>query len=235
MAALSCFAKTDTVAKKKPAVVRYDTASVAIRHFDATAINEFKKQPEFNYNDNYSGPSLWTRFWKWFWSLFDFGKTTTGYSRFWVWVGRILKYLVIVGGVGALVLLILKSAGIDLGLFRKRSRSAGIPYGEFDENIHEIDFAKDIEQAASAGNYKLAVRLLYLRTLKQLNDNGLIEWQPNKTNQAYVMELSNSPNQDIFKQLTNQFEYVWYGDFAVTGDSYKNISQMFGSFKEGRS
>lgn len=238
LASLSCFAKPDSIAKKTPVVLRLDTASVTVRHFDTTAVNALKKQPEFNYNDAYSGPSLWIRFWRWFWhwlaSLFDFSTIRSKQSGLGFWIGQVIKYLVIVGGSAALILVILKSAGIDIGIFRKRSRSAPLDYSELDENIHEIDFANDIERAASAGNYKLAVRLHYLRTLKQLSDNGLIDWQPNKTNQAYVAELSNNPVQDIFKRLTNQFEYVWYGDFAVNSESYKNISQLFGSFKGGR-
>lgn len=228
-------AKPDTIAAKKlPAVIRFDTASVTLRHVDTAAINNYKKQKEFIYKDDYSGPSLWTRFWRWFWSLFDWGKTKTGYSNFWKWAGVLIKYVIIIGGIAALILVILKSAGIDINIFRKGARKAGIAYTELDENIHQIDFEKDIEAAAAAGNYKLAVRLLYLHALKQLSDSNLIDWQPNKTNQAYVEELNNNPAQGPFKNITRQFEYVWYGDFAVTGSGYSHISKLFADFKGGR-
>ena len=75
------------------------------------------------------------------------------------------------------------------------------------------------------------MRLLYLRSLKQLSDNGLINWQINKTNTDYISEIADNTQREAFKQLTLQFEYAWYGDFLINGDNYKRINQLFGNFK----
>jgi hypothetical protein len=32
--------------------------------------------------------------------------------------------------------------------------------------------------------------------------------------------------------LTRQFEYVWYGDFFVDGQSFQNINTLFQDFKQ---
>jgi hypothetical protein len=212
--------------KLRKLVLATDTGVVALRQLDKGAIGNYKKQPEFNYHEEkYNGPSLWSRFWKWFWSLFDSVKVT---KTAWFWV--VIKYLFIGAGIAALLFLILKLSGIDINIFRSKPY-APLAYSEFEENIHEIDFDTEVEKAAAVNNYRLAVRLLYLKVLKQLSDNGLINWQINKTNTHYASELTNTEQQAAFKQLTRQFEYVWYGDFLINSDIYKKISPLFQNFK----
>ncbi|AMR30610.1 hypothetical protein A0256_03815 [Mucilaginibacter sp. PAMC 26640] len=222
---------TVTVKTKSKAklILVLDTTSVDVRKLNGTALENYKKRPEFKYAEaGYTGSSLWTRFWDWFWKWLDLGGKNAGKTT-WFW--RILKYLFIIGGPAALVFLILKLSGINmLGLFRKKAYSP-LAYTTSEENIHEINFETEIEKAVAAKNYRLAVRLLYLRSLKQLSDNGLINWKIDKTNTDYVSELADEDQRAEFKQLTLQFEYAWYGDFLITGESYKRISQLFGSFK----
>jgi ABC-type dipeptide/oligopeptide/nickel transport system permease component len=215
---------------KPKAVLVTDTTTITPRQFDTTAINAYKKLPEFVYRENYdAGPSLWTRFWNWFWSLFDF-KDKRVTNNFFVF----LKYFFIVLGVAAITFLVLKLAGINvLNTFRRNPQVAKLAYAESEENIHEIDFDNEIEKAIAVHNYRLAVRMLYLKSLKQLSDKGLIDWQLNKTNTTYINELTDNNQREAFKQLTNQFEYVWYGDFAINGDVFKNISLLFNNFKGG--
>ncbi|MEO7215836.1 DUF4129 domain-containing protein [Mucilaginibacter sp.] len=225
--------KKDTVVRsKKPAVIITDTTTLEQRSLDTAALNKYKKLPEFKYEETYNGPSWWTRFWRWFWEwlsqlLGRAGKHPGALSAFFVF----LKYFFILAGVSALVFLILKLSGINmLHLFRKKPYST-LAYSESVENIHEIDFEAEIEKAIAVHNYRFAVRLLYLRSLKQLSDNGLINWQINKTNTNYVYELSNAEQREAFKRLTLQFEYVWYGDFLINGEIFKRINALFNTFK----
>jgi hypothetical protein len=225
--------KKDTVAANKtPAVIIKDTTTIAQRSLDTVALTKYKKLPEFKYEETYNGPSWWTRFWRWFWKWFgelfgSAGKHTSAMSAFFLF----LKYFFIAAGLSALVFLILNLSGINmLHLFRKKPYST-LAYSESAENIHEIDFEADIEKAIAVHNYRFAVRLLYLRSLKQLSDEGLINWQINKTNTNYVYELTNAEQREAFKQLTLQFEYIWYGDFLINGEIFKRISALFSNFK----
>lgn len=221
-------AHATTVVPKPKWVLVLDTTTLATRKLNSQALDAYKQRPEFKYAEGYSGPSLWTRFWRWFWKWLDLNGKNANKAT---WLGRILKYLFIIGGPTALVFLILKLSGINmLVLFRKKAYSS-LAYTTSEENIHEINFESEIDKAVAAKNYRLAVRLLYLRSLKQLSDSGLIDWQINKTNTDYISELSDNDQRTTFKHLTMQFEYVWYGDFLVNSESYARISQLFGNFK----
>jgi hypothetical protein len=224
----------------KPLVLQMDSAQVNVRHLDTAAINKYSKLSEFQYNDDeQTTPSWWIRFWRWFWSWFwnlfkpiNFGKYNP--SPFLKVLLYFLKYLVIATGVAAVIFLVLKLAGINmLHVFRRKSMSANLPYAESLENIHDISFDDELEKAVAQHNYRLAVRLLYLKCLKQLSDADLIKWQIDKTNSAYINELTNPEQRKVFKTLTLQFEYVWYGEFAIDGPVFKNINTLFQDFKKG--
>jgi hypothetical protein len=84
----------------------------------------------------------------------------------------------------SVIVLILQFSNISMRqlLSPGKSSSSKKRVNELNENIHEIDYDQDIKEAIAAGNYSLAVRLLYLQTLKTLSDNALIKWNINKTN-----------------------------------------------------
>jgi hypothetical protein len=208
--------------------IRIDSALVTQRHFNAGALKLYQQDRDFKYNTEETGLSLWDRFWRWFWrwlrDLFDFDgpKIAMPYLKY---IMGALAIIIIVYG-------IIKYLGNDLRLFGKEAKSVDIPYSESLENIHEISFDEEIERAMAQHNYKLAVRLLYLRSLKQLSDAQLIHWQIEKTNSAYLNELTDSAQRQSFGIITTQFEYVWYGDFPVDGRSFQNIYTLFQDFKK---
>ncbi len=127
---------------------------------------------------------------------------------------------------------VFKSLGIDpIKLWRGEAKKINFPYSESLENIHEINFDDEIEKTVSQRDYRLAVRLLYLKCLKQLSDTHLIQWQIDKTNSAYIYELTDPLQKQTFGLLTHQFEYIWYGDFPIDQQAFVTINQLFQNFK----
>jgi len=221
---------------KQPLVLKPDTTRVSVRHFDNAVITAHSKQPEFQYKDDTdTTPSWWDRFWHWFWNLFKPLKLSKhAMSPFLRILLYFLQYLFLAAGLAAVVFLVLKLMGIDmLGVFRRKSMSANLPFTESLENIHDINFDDEIERAVAQHNYRLAVRMLYLKSLKQLSDTHLIKWQIDKTNSAYIDELTNAHQRQLFSSLTLQFEYVWYGEFVIDGQTFKNINTVFQDFNKG--
>ena len=214
-------------AKKVPATLRVDSSKIDVKKFDANAIKRYKRDSDFNYNGEATGqPSFWERFWSWLWqkitSLFD----GIPYS------GVVLKYLLLAIAIVFIAYIIFKSLGIDaMQLLRGNAKKIGLPYSESLENINEINFDAEIENAISQHNFRLAVRLLYLKCLKQLSDKNLIQWQIDKTNTAYLYELTDPVQKQTFGFLTRQFEYVWYGDFSIDKDTFSTINLLFQNFK----
>lgn len=228
----TCFTIAASPAVIKPAVIekssliKNDTAKLSIRNFDQQQIKEYSRQSAFKY-DEAPTESWWDNFWKWFWKLL--GNIVTN-----KYTGSFLKYLVIAVLAAMVIFVVFKLLGLDLKLLIGKSKSIAIPFSESLENIHEINFNEQIQQAITNANYRLAVRLCYLSALKTLNDQSLINWQPEKTNQAYVGEIEDPLLKKQFSQLTIQFEYIWYGEFFIDKENFGPIKNNFDLFNSAK-
>ncbi|HEV7780382.1 MAG TPA: hypothetical protein VGO58_03905 [Chitinophagaceae bacterium] len=145
--------------------------------------------------------------------------------------GQVLLWILIVGVFIAGLVLYLGNSNI--GLFRRKNRSAN-EGGEMDETITEdifaINYQKDIDRAAAQGNYRVAIRLLFLRLLKNMSERNIIRYKQDKTNLDYLMELHTTAYYNNFFRVTRNYEYSWYGQFPVSEDAYKMIRQDFERF-----
>jgi hypothetical protein len=200
-----------------------DQTPVQVRRLDADRLNDIRTSRDYQYGtDVPPTASLWDRIWAWFWMKIGELLRTKAYRN----VGQYVLLVVI----AALVIWLLYKADVLTRLFPGRARNLPLAYETLDEDIHAIDFSTRINEAVEQRNYRLAVRLLYLQTLKRLTDRGLIQWQPNKTNRQYTYELTGNPARLPFEQLTTQFEYVWYGDFPVDEARFGQIREKFNQF-----
>lgn len=224
----TCFTLAASPAVVKPVLtekntsIRNDTSRLSVRSFDEQKIKEYSRESAFKYDET-PAESWWDRFWKWFWEVIN-GILTNKYS------GSFLKYLVMAAVVALVIFLAIKLLGLDFKMIMGKSKAIAVPFSESLENIHEINFNEQIQQAISNANYRLAVRLCYLRTLKTLNDQSLINWQPEKTNHAYVREIEDPALKKQFSQLTTQFEYIWYGEFFIDKENFGPIKSSFDLF-----
>lgn len=110
-----------------------------------------------------------------------------------------------------------------------RSRKNTLPYELGEDTIYGVDFPGGIAEALSRQDYREAVRLLYLQTLKQLSDAGCIDWQLYKTPTQYIYEVRTP----AFRQLTNHFLRVRYGNFEATEELYDTMQTLQEEIKKG--
>ena len=100
------------------------------------------------------------------------------------------------------------------------------------EEENENDPDSLLRNAIRAGNYRLAVRYLYLQSLHRLSEKKFIEINANKTNYEYVMEVRRHKFANEFASLTLQYEYVWYGEYPVDENLFEQIQGGFTQFNK---
>lgn len=211
-------------AVEKPLQLKTDSAKVGRRNFDQQQLPVYRGQKDFIY-DNVAPvqEDLWDRFWKWIWELIDRVLSNT-------YAGGFLKYSVIVVLAAVVIFVVIKMLGLDFRIFAGKAREVEVPYTETTDNIHEIDFNAEIDRAVAAGNYRLAVRLFYLYSLKRLDERAIISWMPEKTNQTYLAEIEDPDQRSQFGRLTRQFEFVWYGEFFIDKAHFNQVKLDFDRF-----
>jgi len=111
----------------------------------------------------------------------------------------------------------------------KKTRNAK---GETVEVSVNENLDQKINEAINSKSYRLAIRYMYLKTLKVLSDNNLITLHAKSTNQDYVRQLYNYDNLGQFRQLTRIYEYVWYGEFDPTEIQFDIIKTNFNRFNQ---
>ncbi len=141
-----------------------------------------------------------------------------------------LLWLIIVGGFAAFVVIYL--ANSNIGIFRKghKTIAGAIESEDATENIFEINYQREIERAIANANYRLATRLMFLRALKNLSDKKVIQYKQDRTNFDYLMQLHSTKYYNDFFRLTRNYEYSWYGQFAIEPEKFNIIKDDFENF-----
>jgi hypothetical protein len=96
-----------------------------------------------------------------------------------------------------------------------------------DVDIHAINYEMQIAAARDRGDYRYAVRLWFLNTLKNLTDRELLHWRPEKTNMDYYYELSGKSMQQKFGDASRVYDFVWYGERAINAGDYERAEEQF--------
>jgi hypothetical protein len=141
---------------------------------------------------------------------------------------RFLILLLLLGGIGLLLFVFLKRNGYVFR--RKKSDDLDTAVKLTDEELDVQTYQAQIEQAISAGKFRIAVRLLYLQTLRVLMDKGIVTYGKEKTNAAYLRSMISTPWYKLFATLTLDYEYIWYGEMPVDGEQFNVIHRQFSQF-----
>ncbi len=209
---------------------------IIIKQFDQERVNELKNDGDFDYQDETPEKDVEIGFFTRMILAMINGMIRLFGNKI---IGYIISILILV--ISILILIILFAALVygfynfvimgKTNLFVVQANSK-LAYNVHSEDIHSIDFKKEIEEAVLKKEFKKAVRLLYLLSLKILSDKDHINWSPNKTNHDYVYELKNPSIKDLFGRLSYYFNHVWYGDFGVDQELYEVISNSFDQLQQ---
>ncbi len=101
-----------------------------------------------------------------------------------------------------------------------------------EEPVTDIEYLdQQLSEAVNAGDYRLAVRYLYLQVLSKISEKGWIVLSPDKTNYQYVRELTKPHLKNDFSRITMNYDYIWYGDFVIERDVFTAVKEEFDQFQ----
>ena len=205
-------------------VVRYDSSAIAVRSVQADALAGYLNDPAFAYDrEVHEAVTWWDRFKAWL-------KDKILGPLEGVNTGPVVKWMLYAVAAFGIFFAITRLLQMDVAQVFSRKRTASIAFEDLVEDIEGMDFDHLIAEATAARAYRRAVRLLYLKTLKRLTTENLIDWQRDKTNHEYIDELHRPDLRAAFAELTYLFEYIWYGDFPVDESGFERVRQRFARF-----
>ena len=135
---------------------------------------------------------------------------------------EVVQYALIGLGVAVVALLAWLVWRRRNALFDSEEQPAHLDYTLEEDTIYGVDFEGDIAQMTAQANWRQAVRLVYLYTLRQLSDAGRIDWQPSKTPAQYAAEVGEAD----FTTMSDRFVRVRYGNFGADEQLYQEMERL---------
>jgi hypothetical protein len=206
--------------------IRYDSTAITVRKIPSKEINRLLNDPDYSYNQvSKAHRTPFDRFLEWL--LRKFGESVDSKkSRLSI---TAIEYVFIALAFGLIIFLLLKNN--IRSLFYGKSATTTIDFIESIEDINEINFDQRIADEVSRKDFRRAIRLHFLKVIKELSEHKLINWQLDKTNADYSKELRTTKYNQDFAELIRLYEYIWYGDFKLDETNFLLILQKFNQFK----
>lgn len=83
------------------------------------------------------------------------------------------------------------------------------------------------------GDYRSAVRYLYLSSLLLLDERGMLRYDRSKTNHEYLRSVAAQPElAEPLREVVDVFDNVWYGYHSVDEEAFKHYSARVEELKE---
>ena len=148
--------------------------------------------------------------------------------------GASVLYLVlIVIAVGsALILAVRMFRG--RGPVKKKDRRRTVLGEEIEAGVTSADLAASALAAARAGDFRSAIRKLYISLLYEFAERDLIEIEAHVTNREYLARISRfAALAPSMRFLTDRFDYFWYGMFPSSEADFKEYMERYSEAMEG--
>lgn len=223
-AAAVALAQDSALVKKDWAAVGDDTLAVRTAAFDTSAINLLQTDPAYDYDKDLHIHTLW---WARLKGLLEHWLQKIFGSRAGSWVFGHLDWAIL--SFAILFLLFYFRKRIFFSVF---APEAGRPrqVTAIEENIEALDLDKLLAKAEKAQDWRIALRYHYLKVLRRLMDEGLIQWQPRYTDHDYMRQLKDPAKRAAFGEVSFLFKWAWYGDAPMDEARYRTMLPAFVSF-----
>jgi hypothetical protein len=193
-------------------------------------LKEILSRPEFQWQE--AGPDPVAEFFNWLWNKFlELLGKLSGNNDGVIEINLSPLYFLAAIALAVVLFLVLRTVFRD---FINEVRVAEENTGE-ELLTAEAAFAK-AQNLSRGGDYRTAVRFLYLSSLLLLDERGLLRYDRSKTNREYLRSVSSSPElQQPLSEVIEIFDDVWYGYHQVDEEKFKHYSDRVEELKEKKS
>jgi hypothetical protein len=189
-----------------------------IREVPAKKVSRYKNDPEYAYAND---PEYWRK-----------EKPADGGFLFRILFSRELRWILLTVFGGLILFGIYRMAkenqfGLLIGK-RNQNNSEG------EKTTHEevMDYDDAIRKSQAEGNYRMAIRYMYLRMIRTMKERSGIAFKDSSTNAEIIRIMGNHPQSAAFRWLATAYEYIFYGGFAPNEELYGRLKNKFDAFQE---
>ena len=189
-------------------------------YMDSEMLDDLASKDEFNYSRELvhkESESIMDYLERWLRQLFYNDTEYQFLKEYGEWIVGIVLFVVL----AVAVFIYLKN---HPELFDKKLKDGNLDYQVGVDSIYGVDFDTMLDLARKRGDCNEVVRLVYLQTLRMLNDKEIIKWKLYKTPTQYTREYGNRD----FRDFTNMFLRVRYGGHVAKPEDVELMDSLKG-------
>ncbi len=198
---------------------------------DLASLNIILSRPEFLWPEKAPNPlsewfqKLWDGFFRWL-------NDILGNRQITIPVNDVMLSVIASIFLAAILIYVFRTLLVD---FMKEAHINGQEDGENEPLTAEAAFEK-AQTLSRGGDYRSAVRYLYLSSLLLMDERGVLRYDRSKTNREYLRSVANSPElAKPLEEVIEVFDNVWYGYHSLEEESFKHYSARVEELKEKKS
>lgn len=205
-----------------------DTGQIKLYTYeiDTTLLHKFRNDPVFDYEERLPTRDLWKEFIQWLGNKLRkwFPKIQN------VQLENFFKIVFIIAAVILIVLIVwMILRGSFTGALGKKDDSGNVVIPS-EENIRELNLDELIATHIAEENFRFAIRYMFLKVLKILDENKQIKWKSDKTNYEFGNEIKDIDTRTVFFRLAYIYDVVWYGNFSLDKEQFQNLNTQYDAF-----
>jgi len=172
--------------------------------------------PPFTRPENAPAPGWWTSFWSWLGRVLEMllrpvGQAASAGGRPVAWAIGIVGLILLLGVLAYL------ARGLRRGLVAEASAASGDPAANLTART-ALEQAGDL---ARGGDYRTAVRYLYLSALLWLDEREALRYDRALTNREYLERVRDNPAlRERLAPVVETFDRVWYGHLPIDAETF---------------
>jgi hypothetical protein len=115
--------------------------------------------------------------------------------------------------------------------FTRTAKQGDFP-GEEPVTGDRVDYDEAIRRYQLEGNYRMAVRFMYLRLIYTASEKNVIQIRDSTTNAEIMHAFGAHPQAAEFRFLATAYEYIFYGDFHPGQQLFEGLHSRFLAFQQ---
>ena len=212
----------DTIVRVRPAGSTRNAIEVRsnVRRVPDSVAKDFRNDPDFAYAND---PAFWKK---------EPPPEDSAIIRFIDYLSRsaFMRWLLYLFLAAVVIFAIYQVMVVNDFFVFSRGKKKNAEGGITEDDIASTNIDELLHNAIREGNYRLATRLFYLKTLKYLSGEQLIQLNAKSTNQDYVKQMRQHTDSGEFSKLTRIYEYVWYGEYTMNNEQFEYVRKQFDQF-----
>lgn len=208
------------------------TYMVSPRHFDAKEIEAYQANPDFSYVHESEIKHWWSGIYDWLIDVLSdwfTDKSTLEVESVLSVIFEILIWGTVLVSIGLLAHSLYRSG--YFGVIGRTDTSIDLSYQDLEEKVLETDWQVLLDKAVSDEQYTVAIRLLFLQLLQNLDQEGQIKWHKSKSIRDYQREVAKE-NKTDFSTLASYYQYSWFGSVSIDHAHFGRIEKDFELFNQ---